>query len=272
LALPTRAAMDLSRRDGFRQTRGMTVIELRQYTLLPGRRDELIELFEAQFVESQRRCGIDLIGTFRDLGDAQRFVWIRGFPDMAARKDSLGDFYFGPEWRRSRDAANATMIDSDNVLLLRPAWNAPHHGASQEPLPAADDRGIVQAGIVSLRSAADQDDLVHFCGVLKPAVEAGGGTVLACLVSEHAENTFPALPVREGENVLVWLASFPMQPEHPAPGAVEPGLCNALQSWPGGAVETDVRLLDPTPRSQLTGHVRTRLMPLCPTSQEGARR
>jgi len=28
------------------------------------------------------------------------------------------------------------------------------------------------------------------------------------LVSEHSENTFPALPVREGENVFVWFARF----------------------------------------------------------------
>jgi hypothetical protein len=27
-------------------------------------------------------------------------------------------------------------------------------------------------------------------------------------VSEHSENTFPALPVRQGENVFVWFARF----------------------------------------------------------------
>jgi hypothetical protein len=247
----------------------MTVIELRQYTLLPGRRDELIELFEAQFIEPQQRCGIDLIGTFRDLADTQRFVWIRGFPDMAARKDSLGDFYSGPEWRRFRDAANATMIDSDNVLLLRPAWNAPDNGAWSPRVATTNAPGTVQVGVVSLPAAADQADLVHFCSELKPAVEAAGGAVLACLVSEHSENTFPALPVREGENVLVWLASFPARSEDPACGTVEQGLVEALQTWPGGAVEADVRLLNPTPRSRLTGQVRTRLMPLCPTSREG---
>jgi hypothetical protein len=28
------------------------------------------------------------------------------------------------------------------------------------------------------------------------------------LVTEYSENTFPALPVREGENVFVWFARF----------------------------------------------------------------
>jgi hypothetical protein len=27
-------------------------------------------------------------------------------------------------------------------------------------------------------------------------------------VTEHGENTFPAVPVREGENVFVWFARF----------------------------------------------------------------
>jgi hypothetical protein len=40
-----------------------------------------------------------------------------------------------------------------------------------------------------------------------------GAAPLACLQTEHAENTFPALPVRTGENVFVWLARFP-SPAH----------------------------------------------------------
>jgi len=43
----------------------------------------------------------------------------------------------------------------------------------------------------------------------RPALIETGATPLACLQTEHAENTFPALPVRTGENVFVWLARFP---------------------------------------------------------------
>ena len=99
------------------------VLELRQYTLHPGRRDELIGLFEREFVESQEAVGIELVGTFRDLDRPDRFVWVRGFPDMPSRAASLQAFYGGPVWAAHREAANATMIDSDNVLLLRPAAN-----------------------------------------------------------------------------------------------------------------------------------------------------
>ncbi|HEY9023420.1 MAG TPA: NIPSNAP family protein, partial [Burkholderiaceae bacterium] len=98
----------------------LSVLELRQYTLHPGRRDELITLFEREFVESQEDAGMRILGTFHDLDDPDRFVWIRGFPDMASRAESLAAFYGGPAWKAHRDAANATMVDSDNVFLLRP--------------------------------------------------------------------------------------------------------------------------------------------------------
>src|SRR5216117_1507283 len=104
------------------------IVELRQYTLHPGQRDVLIDLFDREFVESQEALGMKLIGQFRDLDNPDRFVWLRGFSDMSLRARALSDFYGGPVWKAHRDAANVTMIDSDDVLLLRPA--APGSGFS----------------------------------------------------------------------------------------------------------------------------------------------
>ncbi|MDX6763979.1 NIPSNAP family protein, partial [Streptomyces sp. F8] len=112
--------------------RPLAVIELRQYTLRPGRRDDLIELFDGELVEPQEEEGMAVLGQFRDLDDPDRFVWLRGFPDMAARHDALAAFYGGPVWARHRDRANATMSDSDDVLLLRPLA----HGTGFRPAPS----------------------------------------------------------------------------------------------------------------------------------------
>jgi hypothetical protein len=91
------------------------VVELRQYMLHPGKRDVLIDLFERQFVETQEAVGIAVIGQFRDLADPNRFVWLRGFPDMQARAASLSAFYHGAHWLSRRDAANACIVDNDDV-------------------------------------------------------------------------------------------------------------------------------------------------------------
>src|SRR5438093_7593181 len=97
------------------------IVELRQCTLHPRKRDVLIDLFDREFVESQEALGMKVIGQFRDLDNPNRFVWLRGFHDMASRAHALKDFYGGPVWKAHREAANATMVDSDNVLLLCPA-------------------------------------------------------------------------------------------------------------------------------------------------------
>jgi len=206
------------------------VVELRQYTLKPGQRDVLIDLFEREFLESQEAEGIDLIGTFRDAGDPDRFVWLRGFPNMNARARSLAAFYGGPIWKRHRDAANATMIDSDDVLLLKPAWEG-------SGLPAGGTRVVGGCVLAAIH---------YFVGpVPERAVAALRGTMpstgsVACYVTEASPNSFPALPVREGENVLVWFALH-ADPE-PLPNGLEQHLSKPVEV---------LRLL-PTRRSRLS--------------------
>ena len=187
------------------------VIELRQYTLQPGRRDDLIELFEREFVETQEAVGMHVIGQFRDLDAPDRFVWLRGFPSMEARREALQAFYFGPVWQRHRDAANATMIDSDNVLLLRPAQADAGLAPASEPRPAPGvdaAAGAVCLGVCALNAAAERGFAARFDAQLAPLLRQHGANVIARYLTNASENTFPRLPVREGERVFVWLARF----------------------------------------------------------------
>jgi hypothetical protein len=176
------------------------------------KRDTLIDLFDREFVESQEALGIKIIGQFRDLDRPDRFVWLRGFRDMTSRAKALSDFYSGPVWKAHREAANATMIDSDNVLLLRPA--VPTSGFSLEnmkrPPVGSDDvpMSLVVATIYYFESPVAPDFINFFEQTLKPVVANLGATVSAYFVTENSENTFPALPVRAGENVFVWFSTF----------------------------------------------------------------
>ena len=188
------------------------IIELRQYTLHPGKRDVLIDLFDREFVESQEALGMKVIGQFRDLDNPNRFVWLRGFRDMPSRARALKDFYGGPIWKAHREAANATMIDSDNVLLLHPAKQTSgfSFGNKERPQAGANEvrSELIVATIYYFDAPVDAGFVEFFEKAVKPAVIDSGATVLAYFVTEHSENTFPALPVREGENVFVWFAGF----------------------------------------------------------------
>ena len=189
------------------------VLELRQYTLRPGERDTLIELFDGELVEPQEALGMRLYGQFRDLDDDDRFVWLRGFPDMTTRAEALGAFYGGPVWREHRAAANATMVDSDDVLLLRPAaadtgFDLP--AERPDGLPAS----LVTVTLYHLPPRAGDEFADLFVREARPLLTDLGAPPLACLRTEHSENNFPALPVRTGENVFAWVAAFADQEAH----------------------------------------------------------
>ncbi|HET9138631.1 NIPSNAP family protein [Actinophytocola sp.] len=181
------------------------IYELRQYTLRPGQRDVLIELFDREFVESQEELGIRVVGQFRDLERPDRFVWVRGFPSMAVRAESLTAFYGGPVWRAHRAAANATMIDSDDVLLLRPAGGEFTLNPAVRGTPAST---VVVADIRYLSGPYDGE----FARIVDDAAVA--------LSTEYAENNFPALPVRTGEHVFVTFASVPAENGWPEPAGL----------------------------------------------------
>lgn len=226
------------------------IVELRQYTLHPGKRDVLIDLFDREFVESQEETGIALIGQFRDLDDPDRFVWLRGFPDMEARLQSLGAFYSGPAWRDHRKAANAIMIDSDDVLLLRPLETGSGFDLGERGQPGATGPGpgAVVAGVHRFSDA--DDDLAPRVRAGLAEGLAGHGLTPVAFVTEASPNTFPRLPVREGESVLVWFAVLTDQASADAAltaARVDPALAALF------AAALQILRLRPTARSRVHG-------------------
>jgi len=137
---------------------------------------------------------------------------------MPLRAQALKDFYGGPIWKAHREAANATMIDSDNVLLLHPA--APTSGffleSKTRPPEGSNEirTELIVATIYYFNAPVDPGFVEFFEKRVKPAVIGSGATILAFLVTERSENTFPALPAREGENAFVWFARFDDAPAY----------------------------------------------------------
>jgi hypothetical protein len=189
-----------------------TVMELRQYTLHPGERDVLIDIFDRNFVESQEEQGMRIIGQFRDLDNRNHFVWLRSFADMPARARALNAFYYGPVWKGHRAAANATMVDSDNVLLLkpvRPETAFPVSDRVRRPIGASGNgAGLVVGSIVYLRPTSPGKFEDFFEREIRPQLRKSGAVVVAELVSDHSANNFSQLPLRESDNVFAWFMVF----------------------------------------------------------------
>jgi hypothetical protein len=187
------------------------VIELRDYLMQPNQRDVLIELFEREFIETQEALGMRVMAHFRDLDRPDHFVWLRGFADMPARQRGLEGFYSGATWLANRNAANATMIDSDNVRLLRharPTWAL---ASPAVPRPHRDAEAVLPQSVfvlmvATLTAAPDEAFRRTFERDALLLLRECGLMPIAVFETEPAPNNYPRLPVREGEPVFAWLS------------------------------------------------------------------
>jgi hypothetical protein len=172
------------------------VVELRRYRLRPGHFAGLQRVFQEELVEPQAAAGMRLGGQFGDRDDPDRFVWFRGFASMEQRHRALETFYLGPVWSRHADEANATMLDSDDVLLLRPT--AP----SRPPRPAVVPGGVTgqEWAVLQVLELPHGDELLDtwISSTYHATLERAFGRPVAMWRTEPSANTFAALPVRTG--------------------------------------------------------------------------
>lgn len=227
-----------------------TVFELRRYTLKPGAREALIDVFDAHLVETQEAVGMSVVCQFRDPAAPDQFVWFRGFADQEARTRALPAFYDGPVWAQHGPAANETMLEWHDVLMLKPA--TPGSGldtSGLERLPPStidlEDGHNYIVAIHHLAPGAADAEAVLAAKAVADAVGSTGGAVIASLISDRSENGFKQLPVREGECAAVTLV-------RPSVAQAIPALEAALRAVPvGNGRPPDIARLVPTARSLL---------------------
>ena len=178
------------------------LFELRNYATRAGRRDQLVDLFERHFLDAYQAAGARVTGTFTHAGDPDRWIWIRAFDDNRSRGEALDGFYSSAEWLARRAAANGTIADISDALLMRPrfgalaALRAPGHDASRPASIVECLRWFPRAG-----AEARLADLV-LAGVV-PLLEQSGAEPAAVLETARLPNAYPRLPLREDAAVVV---------------------------------------------------------------------
>lgn len=98
----------------------INVIEIRDYLLKPGQRDEFVRFFNQAIVKQQDSLGGHVLAQFSLRDSVDNFVWIRGFSDMQSRSRFHKEFYYSSYWKSIRAKANSMLLDSYNVNLLKP--------------------------------------------------------------------------------------------------------------------------------------------------------
>jgi hypothetical protein len=183
------------------------VIEFRRYIIKDGEREHFAEYFESYFPDAFQQMGAIAFGQFFERKNPVGFTWMRGFKNTDARAIINAGFYYGPLWREHASTMNSLMVDSDNVLLLRPL--APARGVIV--LPAVDPikerkgaQGVVVAQIFAVKPNR-VDAFARQAEETFASYRAAGAREAGVLVTLDAPNNFPQLPVRTDGPYLVWL-------------------------------------------------------------------
>jgi hypothetical protein len=233
---------------------GFAVIEFRRYTIKDGQRERFARYFETYFPEAIQQCGAIVAGAFFERDRPAVFTWIRAFRDMDDRAKANAALYYGAVWKEHRTRMNALMVDSDDVLLLRPV--SPERGLTilpaVDPIQESDGaRGAVVAQIFPTQPGR-LDAVMEQAEPVFAGYRAGGAREAGVLVTLEAPNNFPQLPVRTDGPFLVWLGI--VKDGETLNTRLPPQVNSGLQALAASGLlrEAPARvLLDPAPRSRL---------------------
>lgn len=188
------------------------VIEVRRYTIREGAREQFATYFETYFPEAFQQLGAIAFGQFFERDQPAGFTWLRGFRSMDARAVVNAAFYYGPVWKEHRLTLNNLIVDSDNVMLMRPLSRerAIPVLPAVDPLLEAAMQGVAVAQVFALQPDG-VDAFVQRAEAAFAAYRSAGMREAGALVTLDAPNNFPQLPVRTDGPYLLWLGVAPDQ-------------------------------------------------------------
>ena len=195
------------------------VLELRNYLVRHNRRDEFIDLFEENLVQSQNILGGYILGQYRVKGADDNFFWIRGFRDMPARFKFLNDFYFGsPAWKQHKSEANSMLLNNDNVYLLQPLNLKDSSNDAESSFNTnwfGQTKGIAVVDFYT--SNTKREKLIEFVKKKYALILSDSKIANASFwTSETTANDFTGLPVFQDKNLLVQITFYKNEAEYQA--------------------------------------------------------
>ena len=197
--------------------------------------DEFNSYFNKHFVKPMTELSGYTLGQFQIKGVNDRFVWLRGFTDMSIRVKFLNDFYINSlSWKEFGSGANAMMINSDNVYLLRPLTKGKNAAEQSETINSnflQTHKDITVIDFYICNSTLDKTIDLFNTSYL-PFLKTLNIEDISLWVSEMTENDFPRLPVFQDKNLLVTISNYKNEKEYQAKqkeiNAMSPILKNSM--------------------------------------------
>ena len=101
------------------------IVELRTYTLAPGRVGEFLRLYEAEGIEVQRRILGNLVGFFTsEFGELNQVVHLWAYCDLADRAARRAALFADSQWL-SYFGKVLPLIERQQSMILNPTGFSP---------------------------------------------------------------------------------------------------------------------------------------------------
>jgi NIPSNAP len=99
------------------------LVELRQYRVRPGQRENWVRYMEEVIVPFQTARGMRILGQWVGEQEDDLFVWIRQFESESERERLYQAVYDSDEWKNTISPRVGELIDRSriNVTRLQPA-------------------------------------------------------------------------------------------------------------------------------------------------------
>ncbi|MBO3678441.1 NIPSNAP family protein [Streptomyces sp. NEAU-YJ-81] len=93
--------------------------EIRRYQIRPGRREEWVSFFEEVIIPFQESKGMNVIASFIDEEDPDRYVWMRRFADEAERERLYAAVYQSERWQQEIGPRVEELMFREKIQVTR---------------------------------------------------------------------------------------------------------------------------------------------------------
>jgi hypothetical protein len=185
------------------------VIELRNYTIQPGKLSKFVEFMNRIIIPRQESQRGYVLNQFGLKGSDNNYVWMRGFYDMQTRSQFLKDFYSSEYWKQHQQETNRMLTNIEYIYLLRPLLikdQTVDVEASVSRGELKKTKGIAVINFYTTNQKRGQ--LIDFLAKeYFPILRKAGISNIQLWISEMARNDF-WLPAIQDPNLLVAITRY----------------------------------------------------------------
>ena len=190
------------------------VLELRNYVLKEGGRDNFIDSFKIYIEDSQNVKGAYVLGLYRVKDAETNFYWFRGYENMPLRKKAMEDFYSSSYWASITRIPQQYVINFHNVHLLKP-YDITTGDSTSGFAAAWFDKPKGVAVVDFYTGNGTRAKVIDYVSKSYHSLLLSSGVKdISYWIAEDQPNNYPQHPVFQDSNSLVSIAFYKNEKEY----------------------------------------------------------